>query len=210
LERARKLARGLHRRDPSGLGGVGKLARSREGIELGCSSALAAANFACNSSTLAAAFALASVARSFCLSETAEASAFSATANCSSILRLRFSETRIAILACAASREAVTAACFAVAALLAASSASAARTAARASAPGFGMNRAGWAISMGVTSVGATITRIPSRVRSNKRAAKSYGSRMQPWDAGYPGSGPPWSAMPDQVMRCMWGMYASS
>src|SRR6266403_3523522 len=32
LERARKLARGLHCRDPSGLGGVGKLARSREGI----------------------------------------------------------------------------------------------------------------------------------------------------------------------------------
>src|ERR1700730_12911296 len=49
------------------------------------------------------------------------------------------------------------------------------------------MNRAGWVISMGATSVGATITRIPSRVRSNKRAAKPSGIRMQPWDAGNPG-----------------------
>src|SRR5258705_2714008 len=32
LESARKLARGLHCRDPSGLGGVGKTRRSREGI----------------------------------------------------------------------------------------------------------------------------------------------------------------------------------
>ena len=59
---------------------------------------------------------------------------------------------------------------------------------------------------MGATSVGATITRMPRRVTSNRRAAKSKGIRTQPWDAAYPGRRPPWSAMPDQVMRCMWGM----
>jgi hypothetical protein len=36
------------------------------------------------------------------------------------------------------------------------------------------------------------------------------GMRTQPCEAGYPGSGPAWSAMPDQVMRCMKGMEASS
>jgi hypothetical protein len=51
-------------------------------------------------------------------------------------------------------------------------SASAARAAATASAPGFGRNRAGSAMSTGATSLGATITRMPSlsRCRRCRRA----------------------------------------
>ena len=45
-------------------------------------------------------------------------------------------------------------------------------------------------------------------VVSNSFSAKPYGIRTQPWDAAYPGSGPPWSAMPLQVSRCMFGIGA--
>src|SRR2546429_1686595 len=40
-------------------------------------------------------------------------------------------------------------------------------------------------------------------VLSNSFSAKPNGIRTQPCDAAYPGSGPPCSAMPFQVMRCM-------
>ena len=54
------------------------------------------------------------------------------------------------------------------------------------------------------------ITGIPSRVLSNSFSAKGKGSRTQPFDAAWPGSGPPCNAMPFQVMRCICGISASS
>ena len=65
-------------------------------------------------------------------------------------------------------------------------------------------------MSAGVTSVGTTITRMPIAVSSNSRSAKPCGMRMQPCEAGWPGRAPACSAIPDQVMRCMNGMEASS
>ena len=59
-------------------------------------------------------------------------------------------------------------------------------------------------------SFGAMITRIPIRTLSNNLSAKPKGMRTQPCEAAYPGSGPPCSAMPDQVMRSMFGIQASS
>ena len=58
--------------------------------------------------------------------------------------------------------------------------------------------------------VGEMITRIPIRVLSNSFSAKPKGIRTQPCEAAYPGSGPPCSATPFQVMRCMFGIQASS
>ena len=55
----------------------------------------------------------------------------------------------------------------------------------------------------GATSLRETITRAPSLVIPQSRMAKSVEVRMQPWEAGWPGSTPWWIATPDQVMRCM-------
>jgi len=175
-----------------------------------CRSALAAFDCSCSSATLTAALALSSSACSFASAETRPPSLVSAVANCASALRFRFSAARTGSLAREASRNAVSAASLAWAAFLAASCASTMRAAAMAPATGLGWNSSGWASSMGATSVGATITRMPILVASNSRSAKSNGSRIQPWDAGRPGRTPPCSAMPDQVMRCMCGIKASS
>ena len=72
------------------------------------------------------------------------------------------------------------------------------------------MNSAGWENSTGAASFGEMITRIPIRVLSNSFSAKPKGMRTQPCEAAYPGSGPPCSATPFQVMRCMFGIQASS
>ena len=77
-------------------------------------------------------------------------------------------------------------------------------------ASAFGTNSAGWENSTGAASFGEMITRIPIRVLSNSFSAKPKGIRTQPCEAAYPGSGPPCSAMPFQVMRCMCGIQASS
>jgi len=66
------------------------------------------------------------------------------------------------------------------------------------------------AMSTGAASPGITITRMPILVRSNSRSANPCGMRMQPCDAGWPGSTPACNAIPDQVIRCMKGMEASS
>ena len=114
----------------------------------------------------------------------------------------------------AVSRAAVAAAFFASSAALAASAASRASVSARAGAAAmasaFGTNSAGWENSTGAASFGEMITRIPIRVLSNSFSAKPKGIRTQPCEAAYPGSGPPCSAMPFQVMRCMFGIQASS
>ena len=72
------------------------------------------------------------------------------------------------------------------------------------------MNSAGWENSTGAASFGEMITRIPIRVFPNSFCAKPNGIRTQPWEAAYPGSGPPCSAMPFQVMRFICGIQASS
>ena len=76
--------------------------------------------------------------------------------------------------------------------------------------PRFGTRSAGWEKSTGAGSSGAMITRIPIRVLLNSLSAKPKGIRTQPCEAAYPGNGPPCSAMPFQVMRCMCGIQASS
>jgi hypothetical protein len=68
---------------------------------------------------------------------------------------------------------------------------------------GFGTNRLGCWKSTGATSLRLTITRAPSLVVGHSRAANSRGSRMQPCEAGTPGSTPSCIATPDQVRRCM-------
>ena len=114
----------------------------------------------------------------------------------------------------AVSRAAAAAAFFASSAVLAASAASrasgSALAGAAAMASAFGTNSAGWENSTGSASFGEMITRIPIRVLSNSFSAKPKGIRTQPCEAAYPGSGPPCSAMPFQVMRCMCGIQASS
>ena len=55
---------------------------------------------------------------------------------------------------------------------------------------------------------GVTITRTPILVMLHSRVANSCGRRMQPWDAGWPGTTPSCIATPDQVMRCMYGIGA--
>jgi hypothetical protein len=74
---------------------------------------------------------------------------------------------------------------------------------------GFGANSRPWAISTGATSLRAMITRTPSLVRCQRRTAKSPVSRMQPCEAGWPGSTPSCMATPDQVIRCMYGIGAA-
>ena len=102
----------------------------------------------------------------------------------------------------------VSAAAWAVSAASRASVSACAGAAARASA--FGVNSAGWENSTGTASFGEMITRIPIRVLSNSFSAKPKGMRTQPCEAAYPGSGPPCSARPFQVIRCMFGIQASS
>jgi hypothetical protein len=114
----------------------------------------------------------------------------------------------------AASRAAAAAAFFASSAVLAASAASrtsvSARAGAAATAFAFGTNSPGWENSTGAASFGEMITRIPIFVLSNSFSAKPYGMRTHPCEAAYPGSGPPCGATPFQVMRCMFGIEASS
>src|SRR5262252_3851148 len=66
-----------------------------------------------------------------------------------------------------------------------------------------GTNTLACANSVGVNSSRATITRTPSLVMGHSLIAKSWDMRMQPCEAGCPGSSPSCSATPDQVMRCM-------
>src|SRR6201987_493398 len=68
---------------------------------------------------------------------------------------------------------------------------------------GFGTKSCGLAISAGRISSCAIITRVPRFVRCQSRMAKSFVTRMQPCEAGYPGTTPACNAIPDQVMRCM-------
>ncbi len=68
---------------------------------------------------------------------------------------------------------------------------------------GLGTNRLGCAKSTGATSLRVTITRAPSLVVGQSRAANSRGKRMQPCEAGTPGNTPSCIATPDQVRRCM-------
>jgi hypothetical protein len=107
----------------------------------------------------------------------------------------------------------VAASFFACWATLAASSASrtsfSASAGAAARASEFGTNRAGWENATGSASFGEMMTRVPIRILSNSLSAKPNGMRTQPWEAAYPGSGPPCSAMPFQVMRSMLGIQAS-
>jgi hypothetical protein len=66
-----------------------------------------------------------------------------------------------------------------------------------------GTGRAACVSSCASTSSGATTTRAPILVMPHSSAAKAGVSRMQPCEAGYPGTTPACSATPDQVMRCM-------
>src|SRR6476660_7845605 len=68
---------------------------------------------------------------------------------------------------------------------------------------GFGTKSCGLVISTGRVSSCAIITRVPRFVRCQSRMAKSFVTRMQPCDAGWPGKLPACSAIPDQVRRCM-------
>src|SRR6202011_1113291 len=60
----------------------------------------------------------------------------------------------------------------------------------------------------GLISPGAMTTRAPILVQFHILMAKAVGMRIQPCDAGYPGSTPACIATPDQVMRCMYGIGA--
>jgi len=51
--------------------------------------------------------------------------------------------------------------------------------------------------------VGAMITVMAHRGRVEQARGESKGIRDTPWDAGYPVQNAAWSAMTDQVMRCM-------
>ena len=73
---------------------------------------------------------------------------------------------------------------------------------------GFDTKRCELAISTGRTSSRAMITRVPRFARCQSRIAKSFVRRIQPCDAGRPGTTPACSAIPDQVMRCMYGIGA--
>src|SRR6266516_857539 len=67
----------------------------------------------------------------------------------------------------------------------------------------------GWAISTGPISSDAMITRVPRLVRCHSRMANSFFKRIQPCEAGCPGRTPACSAIPDQVMRCIYGIGAA-
>ena len=69
--------------------------------------------------------------------------------------------------------------------------------------------RRGLAIWTGWTSWCAMITRVPRFVRRQSQIAKSFAKRMQPCEAGWPGKTPACRAIPDQVIRCMYGMGAA-
>jgi hypothetical protein len=85
---------------------------------------------------------------------------------------LRASRLRTDTAAGAAPRAAVTAAILASSAFLVRLVRLGHERAAWAPASGFGENSAGWAISTGITSPGAMITRMPIGVFSNRRSAK--------------------------------------
>src|SRR5712671_5855983 len=63
--------------------------------------------------------------------------------------------------------------------------------------------RRGCAISYGAASPRVMTTRAPTLVMPHKRTANRSGRRIQPWEAGWPGTTPACSATPDQVIRCM-------
>src|SRR5215468_9327958 len=63
--------------------------------------------------------------------------------------------------------------------------------------------RRGCVISYGAASPRVMTTRTPTLVMPHKRTANRSGRRIQPWDAGWPGTTPACSATPDQVIRCM-------
>src|SRR5262249_57267989 len=73
---------------------------------------------------------------------------------------------------------------------------------------GFGTNSLGCEKSAGASSLRVTITRTPRSVMGHSFLAKSCDIRMQPCEAGWPGSTPSCNATPDQVMRCMYGIGA--
>src|SRR6266850_2207614 len=60
--------------------------------------------------------------------------------------------------------------------------------------------RCGWVISYGAASPRVMTTRAPTLVMPHKRTANRSGKRIQPWEAGWPGTTPACSATPDQVI----------
>ena len=136
----------------------------------------------------------------------AAASAASAAASCSSVLRFRFSATRTGTIARAASCEAVTAASLAWFAFLAAASASAASAAATRAGTRFGSEQGrvrdldGRDLAWRHDHPHAQPGRVEQACREVEgQPDAAVGRRMAR-------QGPPCSAMPDQVSRCMWGM----
>src|SRR5712671_53129 len=63
--------------------------------------------------------------------------------------------------------------------------------------------RRGCVISYGAASPRVMTTRAPTLVMPHKRTANRSGRRIQPWEAGWPGTTPACIATPDQVIRCM-------
>src|SRR4029078_4885153 len=74
---------------------------------------------------------------------------------------------------------------------------------------GSGWKSAGCSMSFGIVLFAAIMTLSPIRVTWNSFGAKEKGSRIQPWEAGWPGTTPPWSAVPDHVTRCIQGIGAA-
>src|SRR6516165_1892317 len=68
---------------------------------------------------------------------------------------------------------------------------------------GAGVNKRGCENSVGSTGWLVTRTRTPTLVVRKSRLANASGKRMQPCDAGCPGTTPWCIAMPDHVMRCI-------
>ena len=68
---------------------------------------------------------------------------------------------------------------------------------------GAGVNRRGCENSVGSTGRFVTRTLTPTFVVRKSRFANASGKRMQPCEAGCPGTTPWCIAMPDQVMRCI-------
>src|SRR5258707_7022225 len=68
--------------------------------------------------------------------------------------------------------------------------------------------RRGCVISNAAASPRVMMTRAPTLVMPHRRTANRSGRRMQPWEAGWPGTTPACRATPDQVIRCMYGIGA--
>src|SRR5258706_13050508 len=63
--------------------------------------------------------------------------------------------------------------------------------------------RRGCVISYGAASPPVITTRAPTLAMPPKRTANRSGRRIQPWEAGWPGTTPACSATPDQGILCM-------